>query len=84
MAWYMLTDVGIMTSPDEAKGNSKARKRKAPGKSAKGRPRRAPARAKKTVPLEDIPLPAVGTLGRTRRLLLAALRLWELKRGLRD
>jgi hypothetical protein len=32
----------------------------------------------------EAPLPPKGTLGRTRRLLLAALRLWELKRGVRD
>ncbi len=29
-------------------------------------------------------LPRIGTLARTRRLLLAALRVWELKNGIRD
>ena len=29
-------------------------------------------------------LPRIGTLARTRRLLLAALRVWELKHGIRD
>ncbi|MGH8095027.1 MAG: hypothetical protein ACREIF_16400 [Chthoniobacterales bacterium] len=29
-------------------------------------------------------LPRIGTLIRTRRLLLAALRVWELKNGIRD
>jgi hypothetical protein len=28
--------------------------------------------------------PAVGTLSRTKRLLLAALKVWELKNGIRD
>ena len=32
----------------------------------------------------DSPIPRVGTLARTRRLLLAALRVWELKHGIRD
>ncbi len=32
----------------------------------------------------EIHRPAVGTLARTRLLLLAALRVWELKRGIRD
>jgi hypothetical protein len=34
--------------------------------------------------LSEIHRPAVGTLARTRLLLLAALRVWELKRGIRD
>ncbi len=29
-------------------------------------------------------LPAIGTMARTRRLILAALRVWELKRGIRE
>jgi hypothetical protein len=29
-------------------------------------------------------LPRIGTLARTRRLLLAALRVWELKNGIHD
>jgi hypothetical protein len=28
-------------------------------------------------------LPAVGTLGQTKRLILAAIRVWELKQGMR-
>jgi hypothetical protein len=34
---------------------------------------------------EDEPTrPAIGTLSRTKSLLLAALRVWELKQGFRD
>ncbi len=29
-------------------------------------------------------MPAVGTMARTKRLILAALRVWELKRGIRE
>lgn len=32
----------------------------------------------------DDPVVAPGAVGRTKRLLLAALRVWELKRGIRD
>lgn len=34
--------------------------------------------------LEDPQLPGVGTLARTKRLILAAVRVWELKRGLHN
>jgi len=34
---------------------------------------------------EDEPrLPGIGTMARTRRLIMAALRVWELKRGIRE
>lgn len=29
-------------------------------------------------------MPGIGTLTRTKRLILAALRVWELKQGIRD
>jgi len=29
-------------------------------------------------------LPGIGTMARTRRLILAAVRVWELKRGIRE
>jgi hypothetical protein len=29
-------------------------------------------------------MPGIGTLARTKRLILAALRVWELKQGIRD
>lgn len=39
----------------------------------------------KTKQSDDDPVrPAVGTLTRTKSLLLAALRVWELKQGIRD
>ena len=35
--------------------------------------------------LSDEPgLPGIGTLARTKRLILAALRVWELKQGIRE
>ena len=43
-------------------------------KAKRGRPRKSPARA-----TAEKELPAVGTLTRTKSLLLAALRVWELK-----
>ena len=33
---------------------------------------------------EESLLPAIGSLARTRRLILAAVRVWELKRRIRD
>jgi len=35
--------------------------------------------------LSDEPvLPGIGTMARTKRLILAALRVWELKQGIRE
>jgi hypothetical protein len=51
-----------------------------PGKSAR---KRKPASAKKKSSAES-GTTSVGRLERTRRLLLAALRVWELKRRVRD
>jgi hypothetical protein len=48
---------------------------------------KAPKRRRKTAaPVEDDEMirPAVGTLSRTKTLLLAALKVWELKNGIRD
>ena len=42
------------------------------------------ARGRDNVSSEPSIQPAVGTLARTKSLLLAALRVWELKRGLRE
>jgi hypothetical protein len=36
------------------------------------------------IPDDDLNLPAAGTLARTKRLILAALRVWELKHGIRE
>jgi len=51
-------------------------KNKTPHK-AKRRPRTAPED-------DEVVRPAVGTLSRTKSLLLAALKVWELKNGIRD
>ncbi len=50
---------------------------------SKSRPRAARAA---TVATEEkvTRIPAAGTIARTKSLLLAALRVWELKRGIRD
>ena len=48
-------------------------------------PRKGKTRLKKDATAEDEPKrPAVGTLSRTKSLLLAALRVWELKNGVRE
>ncbi len=51
----------------------------------KSRPKAAPKR-RKSGPAEpgEVVRPAVGTLTRTKSLLLAALKVWELKNGIRD
>ena len=50
--------------------------------------KRAATKTKKTKATkatgDDAPRPAVGTLTRTKSLLLAALRVWELKQGFRE
>ncbi|MEO6870942.1 MAG: hypothetical protein ABI233_01845 [Chthoniobacterales bacterium] len=54
-------------------------KKRAQKKPAKRRPKAAAKNA------DDEPVrAAVGTLTRTKSLLLAALRVWELKQGIRD
>lgn len=53
--------------------------------SQKKAPRKGKTRLKKDTAADDEPKrPAVGTLSRTKSLLLAALRVWELKQGIRD
>lgn len=42
-----------------------------------------PKRPRRPV-VEDSYLPGIGTMARTRRLILAALRVWELRRGIRE
>ena len=52
----------------------------------KNRTPQKPKRATKAAPKDDdeVVRPAVGTLSRTKSLLLAALRVWELKNGIRE
>ncbi|HEY3602324.1 MAG TPA: hypothetical protein VGK72_10240 [Chthoniobacterales bacterium] len=46
---------------------------------------RRPRKASSTIEDDDdVIRPAVGTLSRTKTLLLAALKVWELKNGIRD
>jgi hypothetical protein len=48
-----------------------------------GRPRTSVPPETPATP-DEPSLPAHGTMVRTKRLILAALRVWELKRGIRD
>ena len=66
-------------------GSGPRKKKSAPKRRTKA-PRKRPFSAEKEIPLpEETPSPeTVGRLERTRRLLLAALRVWELKRRVRD
>lgn len=57
----------------------------------RSRTRRGPRRRVRRRPAEEVELlddemhlPGIGTMARTKRLILAALRVWELKRGIRD
>ncbi len=51
-------------------------------KSPRAQKRRAPQAAAPAA--KEARRPAIGSLSRTRNLLLAALRVWELKQGLRN
>lgn len=56
-----------------------------PPTKARRKPTAKPRRKTPTVAADDEPVrPAVGTLTRTKSLLLAALKVWELKNGIRD
>ena len=72
-----------MPQLDSAQGRSRKK-----GKTAsRGRKQRDNSPRKPAVaPVEDpaIPPPPVGRMERTRRLILAALRVWELKRKLNE
>ena len=59
--------------------------RKLPKRKTQKKPKRSPklAAAAKIEEVEKT-RPAVGTLTRTKSLLLAALRVWELKQGIRE
>ena len=53
---------------------------------ASGKPKARRGRPRKTISSESNvrDLPAIGTLARTKTLLLAALRVWELKHRIND
>ncbi len=68
---------------DKAISNQSMARRRSAQSASKRRPKR-------TKPPEidasavELRLPGIGTMARTKRLILAALRVWELKRGIRD
>lgn len=62
---------------------SEATVRRLPKKKSPKKPKRSPKAAAKSGESEPT-RPAVGTLTRTKSLLLAALRVWELKQGIRE
>jgi hypothetical protein len=74
-----------MAKPEATAGKSKSKKKSSGSKrSVKTRRKSASTNTKKTSQ-EEPPAPGpVGRLERTRRLLLAALRVWELKRRVRE
>ncbi len=61
---------------------SEATVRRLPKRKTPKKPKRSPKAAAKTG--DEPNRPAVGTLTRTKSLLLAALRVWELKQGIRE
>jgi hypothetical protein len=74
-----------MAKADSTPGKTRSRKKGTPKRRAKAVRRRRLAAAKKDVTPDSASQSAsVGRLERTRRLLLAALRVWELKRRVRD
>jgi len=83
MARDVLTALARMTKVDPSPENSKKRKSSSRQKGRAQKPPKRPARAKKGSAAPD-PAISLGRLERTRRLLLAALRVWELKRRVRD
>jgi hypothetical protein len=76
----MLKHVAVMATVDPAPGRRKSRKSSASNRDKARRKRRPSAKKKSSAAGEN----SVGRLERTRRLLLAALRVWELKRRVRD
>jgi hypothetical protein len=73
-----------MARAEPTPGKTRSRKKSASKRRAKVVRRRRLAAAKKDAVGEAGSQASVGRLERTRRLLLAALRVWELKRRLRD
>jgi hypothetical protein len=71
-----------MTRRKQLPGSRGVRRSRGPTRFAGGKPRQngIPAWAG----LVDADLIPHGTMGRTQRLILAAVRIWELKRGFRD
>jgi hypothetical protein len=55
-----------------------------PRTKSRAKPKRRRRKTTTSVGDEEITRPAPGTLSRTKSLLLAALKVWELKNGIRD
>jgi hypothetical protein len=69
-------------TPSGHLSKSEAAVRPRPKSQAKGAPKRRPKNA--VAANGEAIRPAVGTLSRTKTLLLAALKVWELKNGIHD
>jgi len=82
----MLKPSGVkMAKVNPTPGKTRSRKKPASKRRSKAVRRRRLAASKKDVNSEAASgIATVGRLERTRRLLLAALRVWELKRRVRD
>lgn len=63
---------------------SEATVRRLPKKKSQKKTKRSPKSTTAKTGDSEAPRPAVGTLTRTKSLLLAALRVWELKQGIRE
>ena len=85
MAWKLLPESSNIMAPINSGGHlgvSETGLRRLQKSKSPRKPKRRP---KATGAADDEPVrPAVGTLSRTKSLLLAALRVWELKQGIRD
>jgi hypothetical protein len=81
------SQASLIMNPPPSNDNAFSNQSPPPRRSAQGASKRRP---KRIYPPEIDPssvetgLPGIGTMARTRRLILAALRVWELKRGIRD
>jgi hypothetical protein len=85
MAWKLLFTWGNIMAPINSGGHLKTSERALRRLPKKKVQRKGKTSLKKDVEAGEEPTrPAVGTLSRTKSLLLAALRVWELKNGIRD
>ena len=85
MAWKLLFKGGNIMAPINSGGHLKTSERALRRLPKKKALRKGKTRLKKNGAAGDeATRPAVGTLSRTKSLLLAALRVWELKNGIRE
>ena len=81
MAWKLLLEIIMDTSGHLPVSESAAPRG---GRAKAQRRARTKTRASTRPAAKERELPAAGTLTRTKSLLLAALRVWELKQRIRD